>query len=103
MKYAEQTQTRRRVQILWMGIIAWGVVGIASLVIAIQAWHRQVKDLALAHPLDINDFNRWLTMLPQFLHQHAAITGNLWPMPPFTFILLAPFSWLPFPAAQFVW
>ncbi|MGC9259579.1 MAG: glycosyltransferase family 87 protein [Phycisphaerae bacterium] len=99
----EQTQTGRRVQILWMGIIAWSVVGITSLVIAIQAWHRQVKDLALAHPLDINDFNRWLTMLPQFLHQHAAITGNLWPMPPFTFILLAPFSWLPFPAAQFAW
>jgi hypothetical protein len=100
---AEQTQTRRCLQKLWPSIIAWSLVAIASLVIAIQAWHRQVKDLALRHPLDINDFNRWLTMLPQFLHQHVAITGNLWPMPPFTFILLAPFSWLPFPTAQFAW
>ncbi len=87
----------------WSTLLGWTLVGIVSLVVAIQAWHRQAKDLALAHPSDINDFNRWLRMLPQFLHQHLAITGNLWPMPPFTFVLLAPFSWMSFPAAQFAW
>ncbi len=94
---------KARARELWTGIIAWSIVGIASLVIAVQAWHRQAKELALPHPLDINDFNRWLRMLPLFLHQHVAVTGNLWPMPPFTFVLLAPFSWLSFPAAQFTW
>ena len=92
-----------RAQRLWTAIIAWGVVAVGSVVIAIQAWHRQVKDLALPHPLDINDFNRWLRMLPEFIHRHAAISGNSWPMPPFTFVLLAPLSWLSYPAAQFTW
>lgn len=99
MKNSEDMRTRR----LWTVLIGWIIVGIISLVIAIQAWHRQAKDLATSHPSDINDFNRWLRMLPQFLHQHTAITGNLWPMPPFTFVLLAPFSWISFPAAQFAW
>lgn len=94
---------KQRAQRLWAAIIAWGIVVVASLVIAIQAWHRQVKDLALPHPGDINDFNRWLRMLPEFLHQHAAISGTSWPMPPFTFVLLAPLSWLSYPAAQFIW
>ena len=92
-----------RAQKLWTAIIAWGIVAVASVVIAIQAWHRQAKDLALPHPGDINDFNRWLRMLPEFLHQHAAISGTSWPMPPFTFVLLAPLSWLSYPAAQFTW
>ncbi len=103
MKKLNSAEAKAQAQRLWTTIIAWSVVAIASLVIAIQAWHRQAKDLVLPHPLDINDFNRWLRMLPQFLHQHATISGNLWPMPPFTFVLLAPLSWLSFPAAQFTW
>ncbi len=103
MNKLNSAEAKVQAQRLWTGIIAWSIVSIASLVIAIQAWHRQVKDLAMPHPLDINDFNRWLRMLPQFLHQHAAISGNLWPMPPFTFVLLAPLSWMSFPAAQFTW
>jgi hypothetical protein len=99
----DSTAAKLRAQRIWTTIIAWSIVSIASLVIAIQAWHRQAKDMVLPHPLDINDFNRWLRMLPDFLHQHAAIAGNLWPMPPFTFVLLAPLSWLSFPAAQFTW
>ncbi len=99
----KKTPAQQRAAAIWTAIIAWSINGIASLVIAIEAWHRQAKDLSLAHPLDINDFNRWLRMLPQFLHQHAAITGNLWPMPPLSILLLSPLSWLSFPAAQFTW
>jgi hypothetical protein len=99
----EITPCQERTAALWATLIAWSIVGIATLIIGIQAWHRQVKDLALPHPVDINDFNRWLRMLPQFLHQHAAITGYSWPMPPVTILLLAPLSWLSFPAAQFTW
>ena len=103
MNDIEPALTKQRAQKLWTAIIAWGIVVVASVVIGIQAWHRQVKDLRLPHPGDINDFNRWLRMLPEFLHQHAAISGTSWPMPPFTFVLLAPLSWLSYPAAQFTW
>ena len=90
-------------QIPWVSIILWCVVVVMALVVGIQAYHREVKDLALAHPLDINDFNRWLRMLPGFLYHHANFKNDLWPMPPFTIVLFSPFSLLSFPMAQFAW
>ncbi len=87
----------------WATIIGWCVVVIIATVCAIQARHREIKDLMLAHPLDINDFNRWLRFLPGFLHGHRKFVNDLWPMPPFTIVLFAPFSLLSFPDAQFAW
>lgn len=87
----------------WATIIGWCLVVIIATVCAIQARNREIKDLLLAHPLDINDFNRWLRFLPGFLHGHRRFVNDLWPMPPFTIVLLAPFSLLSFPDAQFVW
>lgn len=87
----------------WVAIAIWSAVVVMALVAGIQAYHKEVKDLALANPLDINDFNRWLRMLPGFLHRHANFKNDLWPMPPFTIVLFSPFSLLSFPAAQFAW
>ncbi len=87
----------------WITIILWVVVVVMGMVVGIQAYHREIKDLALAHPLDINDFNRWLRMLPGFLHHHKNFKNDLWPMPPFTIVLFSPFSLLSMPAAQFAW
>ncbi len=87
----------------WATIIGWTLVVIIATVCAIQARNREIKDLMLAHPLDINDFNRWLRFLPGFLSGHRKFVNDLWPMPPFTIVLFAPFSWLSFPNAQFAW
>jgi len=87
----------------WATIIGWTVAVIIATACAIQARNREIKDLMLAHPLDINDFNRWLRFLPGFLHGHRKFVNDLWPMPPFTIVLFAPFSLLSFPNAQFVW
>lgn len=87
----------------WLTAIGWVLVVIIATVCAIQARQREVKDLMLAHPLDINDFNRWLRMLPGFLSGHQKFTNDLWPMPPFTIVLFSPFSLLSFPNAQFAW
>ena len=87
----------------WATIIGWTLVVIIATICAIQARNREIKDLMLAHPLDINDFNRWLRFLPGFLSGHRKFVNDLWPMPPFTIVLFAPFSLLSFPNAQFAW
>ena len=87
----------------WWTVGIWAVVTVLTLILAIQARNRQIHDLATARPLDINDFNRWLRMLPGFLHSHLAMRNDLWPMPPLTILLFSPFSLLSFPNAQFVW
>ena len=51
----------------------------------------------------VNDFDRWMTMVPEFLHKHIAYTSDSFPTPPVTLIIFAPFTWLSPANAQFAW
>ncbi|HMD55605.1 MAG TPA: glycosyltransferase family 87 protein, partial [Phycisphaerae bacterium] len=51
----------------------------------------------------VNDFDRWMVQVPQFLHQHVDYVNDTFPTPPVTLLLFAPFTFLSPPNAQFAW
>ena len=79
------------------------VAAILTLAIAAQQRHRVVLKLADPSGGHINDFDRWMIMIPQFLHDRADYLDDLFPMPPVGLILLAPLTVFSRPNAQFLW
>ena len=79
------------------------VAAILTLAIAVQQRQRVV--VKLSDPLGghINDFDRWMIMIPQFVHDRVDYVDDLFPLPPFALILLSPLTLLSRPNAQFVW
>jgi len=79
------------------------VAALVTLGVAIQQHYRVT--LKLQDPLGghINDFDRWMLMTPAFLHDHADYVNDRLPTPPLSLLVLAPFTTLSRPAAQFVW
>src|SRR5437867_13245272 len=79
------------------------VAGVVTIGVAIQQRHRVV--LKLQDPLGghINDFDRWMIMTPQFVHDRADYVNDQLPTPPISLLALAPFVSFSRPAAQFVW
>ena len=79
------------------------VAALVTLGIAIQQHYRVT--LKLQDPLGghINDFDRWMLMTPAFVHDHADYVNDRLPTPPISLLILAPFTALSRPAAQFVW
>jgi hypothetical protein len=61
--------------------------------------------LKLQDPLGghINDFDRWMIMMPRFIHQRADYVDDLFPMPPVSLFVLSPLTALSRPDAQFLW
>src|SRR6476660_3606319 len=83
----------------WMLVIAT----LVTLGVAIQQHYRVT--LKLQDPLGghINDFDRWMLMTPAFVHDHADYVNDRLPTPPLSLLILAPFTALSRPAAQFAW
>jgi hypothetical protein len=83
----------------WMIVIAT----LVTLGVAVQQHYRVT--LKLQDPLGghINDFDRWMIMAPRFLHDRVDYVDDLFPTPPLSLLVLAPFTALSRPAAQFVW
>ena len=83
----------------WVLVIA----ALVTLGIAVQQRHRVA--LKLQDPLGghINDFDRWMIMIPQFIHQRADYVDDLFPMPPVSLFVLSPLTALSRQNAQFVW
>lgn len=79
------------------------VAALITLTIAVQQRQRVV--LKMSDPLGghINDFDRWMIMIPQFVHDRADYVDDLFPLPPFALIVLSPLTLLSRPDAQFVW
>src|SRR6185436_2858530 len=79
------------------------VATLLTLGVAIQQYYRVT--LKLQDPLGghINDFDRWMIMTPQFIHEGAGYVDDRLPTPPITLMVLAPFTALSRPLAQFVW
>ncbi len=71
--------------------------------VAVQARQRVIKKQFSAHPRDTNDFDRWMRMVPAFLHQHVNYVNDLFPTAPNNLVILAPFTWVSPANAQFIW
>jgi hypothetical protein len=71
--------------------------------VAVQQHYRVT--LKLQDPLGghINDFDRWMLMTPAFVHDHAGYVSDQLPTPPLSLLILAPFTALSRPVAQFLW
>ena len=79
------------------------VAALVTLGVAVQQHYRVT--LKLQDPLGghINDFDRWMIMAPRFLHDRVDYVDDRLPTPPLSLLVLAPFTLLSRPAAQFVW
>ena len=79
------------------------LAALVTLGVAVQQRYR--VNLKLQDPLGghINDFDRWMIMTPKFVHEGAGYVDDQLPTPPLTLMVLAPFTALSRPAAQFVW
>jgi alpha-1,2-mannosyltransferase len=79
------------------------LAALVTLGVAVQQEYRVT--LKLQDPLGghINDFDRWMIMTPQFVHDRADYINDQLPTPPISLLALAPFASFSRPAAQFVW
>jgi hypothetical protein len=87
---------------VWISGVA-AVALLVTLIVAMQQHHRvsvKLQDPSGGH---INDFDRWMLMTPAFVREHADYVNDRLPTPPISFLLLAPFTALSRPAAQFAW
>ncbi|NNM84749.1 MAG: DUF2029 domain-containing protein [Phycisphaerales bacterium] len=87
----------------WSHWIVWCVAGVTFLICGLQDRRRVLHTMHLAVQNYINDFDRWMHMLPGFLFAHKPMIKDLWPMPPTTLGLLAPFAWVSPANAQLIW
>lgn len=84
--------------------IAIALAGLIMTVVAgTQAAHRQSKKDELRQTAEVNDFDRWLTMTPQFVYHQANYKGDSFPNPPIVLAVFKPFTWVSPPTAQFLW
>jgi hypothetical protein len=82
------------------------MIAIATLVtLGVAAQQRYRATLAIDEALGghTNDFDRWMIMVPRFLHDRVDYNDDKLPTPPLSLLVLAPFTALSRPAAQFVW
>ena len=79
------------------------IAALVTLGVAVQQGYR--VNLKLQDPLGghINDFDRWMIMTPQFVHDRADYLNDQLPTPPISLLALAPFTTVSRPAAQFAW
>ena len=85
---------------------AIGMLVIATLVtlgVAVQQHYRVAVKLQDPRGGHINDFDRWMIMVPRFLHDRVDYVNDRFPTPPLSLVALAPFTLLSRPAAQFAW
>jgi alpha-1,2-mannosyltransferase len=90
-----------KVDRLLAGLFA--VFAIVTLVVAIQQRQRASEKLHDPNGGQINDFDRWMTLAPSFVHDHADYVNDDLPTPPVSLLLFAPLAALGRPNAQFAW
>jgi hypothetical protein len=85
--------------------IAWTLVlsTLVTLGVAAQQHYRTTRKLQDPLGGHINDFDRWMLMTPRLVDKRVDYINDELPTPPVTLIVLAPFTALSRPAAQFLW
>ncbi|HUO09492.1 MAG TPA: glycosyltransferase family 87 protein [Phycisphaerae bacterium] len=76
-------------------MILWGaffVFLIAAASIGISDRHRLIRRDAANSSRTVNDFDRWMTLVPLFIHHHADYLNDDFPNPPIALAMLAPFT-----------
>ncbi len=76
---------------------------IITICAAWQARLRIIHKERVGSTVQVNDFDRWMTMVPQFLHANIPYTSDSFPTPPVTLVVFAPLTWISPANAQFVW
>jgi alpha-1,2-mannosyltransferase len=79
------------------------IAALVTLGVAVQQRYRVTLAIDEALGGHTNDFDRWMIMAPRFLHDRVDYNDDKFPTPPLSLLVLAPFTALSRPAAQFVW
>jgi hypothetical protein len=79
------------------------IATLVTLGVAVQQRYRVTLVIGEALGGHVNDFDRWMIMAPRFLHDRVDYNDDKLPTPPISLLVLAPFTALSRPAAQFVW
>jgi alpha-1,2-mannosyltransferase len=79
------------------------VATLVTLGVAVQQRYRVTLAIDEALGSHTNDFDRWMIMAPRFLHDRVDYNDDKLPTPPLSLLVLAPFTALSRPAAQFLW
>ncbi len=78
-------------------LAALGLVTVLTIVISLQQLYRvRTED-------NFNDFDRWMTMMPAWMHGSATYVDDLLPTPPISLFALGPLSALSRSMSHFVW
>ncbi|HTV48842.1 MAG TPA: glycosyltransferase family 87 protein [Phycisphaerae bacterium] len=76
---------------------------VITLIMARQARDRMIKKIQTHSQSQVNDFDRWMVEVPEFLYQKVDYVSDSFPTPPVTLLVFAPFTFLSSPDAQFAW
>ena len=68
------------------------VAMLVTLAVAVQQRQRSADKVRSQEAGHINDFDRWMEMVPRFLHERVDYTDDLFPTPPLTILIFAPFT-----------
>ncbi len=88
-------------RLMVIGVLIAAVI--LTLAVAFQARQRMIKKEQTHSTAQVNDFDRWMVVVPEFLHQRINYTSDSFPTPPITLLLFAPLTFLSPANAQFVW
>jgi hypothetical protein len=87
----------------WTVSIILAVGLIVTIVAAFQARSRVIHREKTGSNRYVNDFDRWMVVVPPFLQKHAGYTSDTFPTPPVTLAIFGPLTWFSPPNAEFIW
>ncbi len=87
----------------WLGPGAWTLVVLLTVLLAFHTHQRVARMERTEQSPQINDFGRWLVLVPRFWHDRADFVNDEFPNPPLTMLAIVPFTKLPAATAQFLW
>ncbi|MGN6370301.1 MAG: glycosyltransferase family 87 protein [Phycisphaerae bacterium] len=76
---------------------------LVAVIAGVQAKRRVDRRLAAHSKSEVNDFDRFLWMVPEFVHGDADYVNDRFPTPPITIAIFEPLTWISPADAQFVW
>ena len=82
-------------------ILAVGLI--VTIVAAFQARARVIHREKTGSTRYVNDFDRWMVVVPPFIQHHVPYTSDTFPTPPVTLAIFGPLTWFSPPNAEFIW
>ncbi len=82
-------------------ILAVGLI--VTIVAAFQARARVMHREKTGSTRYVNDFDRWMVVVPPFINRHVPYTSDTFPTPPVTLAIFGPLTWFSPPNAEWIW